>query len=449
MSTVVKKEVTTGYSPRPLQFELHRKAKRFSVVVCHRRWGKTVWAINHMIAAGLRCERDNPRYAYLAPFYSQVKRVCWDYLKKFTSTIPGVTVNEADLRVDIPRPGRNDCIRFQLLGADNPVSLKGIYLDGVVMDEYGDMNPMTWREVIRPTLSDRLGWAIFIGTPKGQNSFYELYDRALHGFPQEDGSRVKHHEWFAALYKASETKIIPDSELESARLEMTESEYNQEFECSFLAGLVGAYFSKEMERAERENRITHVPSDDALTTDTYWDLGINDTTVVWFVQTFGMQYRIIDHLETCGSSLPEVIKMCREKPYVLGAFNMPHDIKVRELTTGKSRYETLWKLGVRNIRIIPKTDKRDQINAARMILSRCWFDKANCDKGIKALQNYKRKWNAKNNVFEDQPLHDWASNSSDAFQQFAIGVREQRDSSMSKNQIKCETDYPIFGRGVA
>jgi phage terminase large subunit len=181
-------KISTGYVPRKLQAELHQKLKRFNVLVCHRRFGKTVFAINEKLDRGLRNPLKNPRYAYIAPLYGQAKRVAWDYLKMYTEKIPGATPNEADLRVDIPRPALGDTVRFTLLGADNPVSLKGIYLDGVTMDEYAEMNPATWREVIRPTLSDRAGWANFIGTPKGRNSFFDLYEQAKTG---EDP------EWFA------------------------------------------------------------------------------------------------------------------------------------------------------------------------------------------------------------------------------------------------------------
>jgi phage terminase large subunit len=452
VSTAVKR-ITTGYSPRPIQAVLHRSVKRFNVIVCHRRFGKTVWAINHMIDAGLRCELANPRYAYLAPLYSQAKRVCWDYLKQYTAAIPGVVVNEADLRVDIPRPWKGDTIRFQLLGADNPMSLKGIYLDGVVLDEFGDMNPVAWREVIRPTLSDRGGWAIFIGTPKGKNTFFDLYDRALNGFENEDGSRLKDPSWFCALYKASETKIISDSELESAKREMTDDEYEQEFECSFLAGLIGAYFAKELARAEKEKRITKIHHDPALPVDTYWDLGINDLAAVWFVQSLRGRHRVIDYFEICGASIPEAVREVKKRPYTFGEWVFPHDANARDFSTGKAQIQIFYSLGCRPNRIVPRVGtKRESINAARMVFESCEFDAEKCSRGIKALSEYQRKWNAKNNVFEESPLHNWASNGADAFQTFALGVRPDSRNSLtdrrygSQGSLQAETSYDPFQR---
>lgn len=419
------KVIKTGYEPRPLQAELHKKLKRFNVLVCHRRFGKTVFCINHMIDRGLRNPLKNPRYAYLAPLYAQAKRVAWDYLKMYTVSIPGATPNEQDLRIDIPRPGTNDSVRFQLLGADNPVSLKGIYLDGVILDEYGEMNPTAWSEVIRPTLSDRLGWAVFIGTPKGQNSFYEL-----HRYSTEGRNGVISPDWFGSLYKASQTGILSNAELLSAKETMTEDEYEQEFECSFAAALTGAYFGKELSKVRAEGRLTKVHYDPNFKVDTYWDLGINDTTAVWFCQSVRGRHRFIDYMEISGASIQEIMSDLQAKKYVYGQFVLPHDAKARDLSTGKSQMQIFYNLGARNLKVIPKVGtKRESINAARMAFAACEFDSVKCDKGIRALENYQRKWDAKNNVYQETPLHNWASNGADAFQQFALGLRDDSEQS--------------------
>lgn len=444
MSTTGLKRISTGYEPRPLQEKLHQSLKRFNVLVCHRRFGKTVFCINEMVDRGLRFQMEhpefkNPRYAYLAPLYGQAKRVAWDYLKMYTANIPGAVPNEADLRVDLPH---NGC-RFTLLGADNPASLKGIYLDGVILDEYAEMNPAAWREVIRPTLSDRGGWAIFIGTPKGQNAFYETFERA---------KGDKSGEWFAAKYKASESGILKPAELASAKAEMTEEEYEQEFECSFSAGLVGAYFSKELLKAEIEQRIAFVPHDPMIPVDTYWDLGINDTTSVWFIQTIRGVHRIIRYYEICGASLPDILADVRKFGYNLDEFVLPHDAAARDLSTGKSQQQVFWSLGARRTRIVPRVgSKRDSINAARMIFNSCIFDEQNTKQGLKALAQYQRKWNPKNNVFEEAPLHNWASNGADAFQCFAMGVRSgSSDISVGgrfydgSQAVEAETEFDIY-----
>jgi phage terminase large subunit len=427
--------ISTGYVPRPIQADLHRKLKRFNVLVCHRRFGKTVFSINHMIDRALRCQQKNPQYAYLAPTFGQAKRVVWDYLKQYAGAIPGAEPNEADLRIDIPiRNGER--LRFMLLGAENPMALKGIYLDGTILDEYAEMNPAAWREVIRPTLSDRQGWGIFIGTPKGQNSFYDLYERARKGDDPE---------WFSALYKASETGIIPQAELDSARREMTESEYDQEFECSFQAGLVGAYWGKQMEKAQLEGRICSVPYEPTVPVETFWDLGVNDTTAIWFLQRVGREIRAIDYVEESSQGLDYYAKILQKKDYLYSKHFLPHDAAARELSTGKSRQETFKKLGIKPTKILPRLDKQDQISAAGLLIPKVWFDQQKCERGIKCLQQYQRKWDAKQNVFSNSPLHNFASNGADAFQQAAIGLREEVEvSSYTTYELTADTEYDPY-----
>jgi phage terminase large subunit len=370
-----------------------------------------------MIHMGLSNQLKSPQYAYIAPTYGQAKRVAWDLLKDYTKHIPGRTVNEADLRIDIERPAKGDRIRFMLLGAENPGTLKGLYLDGVVLDEYAEMNPQIWSEVVRPALSDRLGWGIFIGTPKGQNHFYDIYQSAKND-PKN---------WFTAIYKASETQIIPRTELEANRSQMSEAEYMQEFECSFAAALVGAYYGKEMEEAETTERIRDVGYDKRLPVTTYWDLGMDDSTAIWFGQVVaGGEIRWIDYHEDAGHDLEHYAKVLKDKGYSYDRAILPHDGAVRELGTGKSRQDTLRQhlRGVR-VEIQPKTKPADGINAARLMLKRSWFDKTKCKDGIDALKNYERKWDAKREVFQSIPLHNWASHGADAFRLAAMAIREE------------------------
>lgn len=425
------KEVSTGYVPRPLQMQLHRMAERFKIIVCHRRFGKTHFALNEMIDQAFRNQKNNPQYAYIAPTYGQAKRVAWDLLKDYLKHIPGVTVNEADLRIDVPRPASKDRIRFLLLGAENPDSLRGMYLDGVILDEYAEMNTVIWSQVVRPALMDREGWAVFIGTPKGQNQFYDLLQYAQNGKPEEN--IPKDPNWGWAIFKASETGIIPKDELDAARAIMSPEEYEQEMECSFTAALIGAYYGKEMEKAEKDGRITVVDYDPALPVTTYWDLGVNDSTCIWFVQNLqGREIRVIDYLEVTGEGLPSIAKSIQTKGYVYDTHVLPHDGAVRELGTGVTRVETLQKLqrGIK-VRVAPRMDIADGINAVRLLLSKCWFDRVKCDKGIKALKNYERAWDSKNKVFQNRPKHNWASHGADAFRTMGTSLEEskyERDS---------------------
>lgn len=434
-----EKHILTGYVPRFLQDILHRALKRFSVIVCHRRFGKTVFSINEMVDQGLRCELKAPQYAYIAPTYGQAKRVAWDMLKEYTKHLPDVNVNEAELRVDVPRPAHDDRVRFMLLGAENPGTIRGIYLDGCILDEYAEMDPIVWTQVVRPALSDRIGWAIFIGTPKGQNGFYELYRQA-----QESGRA----DWFSIMYKASQTGVIPPSELEAARAIMSEEEYLQEYECSFSAALVGAYYGKRMSQAEEEGRLTNVPYDPAVPVTTYWDLGINDTTVIWFEQRVGKARHFIDYIEMSGMALDYYVKEVLGKKYMYEAHVLPHDAEARELGTGRTRVETLASLGLKNIEVLPKHNVEDGINAVRMILPVSWIDASKCHRGIEALKSYERKWDSKNKIYQEKPLHNWASHAADAFR-IAAMRNDRRLTEQEKRNLPrtAKSQYDIF-KGV-
>lgn len=396
--------------------------------------------INELIDRGLRNTAQNPQYAYIAPTYGQAKRVAWDILKTYLRDIPGVIFNETDLRADIPRPAQRDRVRIMLLGAENPDALRGLYLDGVIFDEYATMTPAIWGEIVRPALSDRLGWAIFIGTPKGQNHFYEIYNTAKR--LMEEGQ-----DWFAVKFKASETGIIARSELEAARATMDENEYEQEFECSFTAAIVGAYFGKELQKAEEEGRVTGVPYDPAVPVYTAWDLGVSDTTVIWFAQIVGKEVHIIDHIEQSGLGLNDYVKMLKDKPYIYEEHLLPHDAAARELGTGKTREESLRSMGLKDIRIIPRTkSKADDIHAARLLIRKSWFDEEKCDAGLECLKNYQRIWDAKNGIFQEKPKHDWSSHSADAFMTLAMGLDENRptEETVRRYPRQTESNYDIF-----
>jgi len=216
--------ITIPYKPRGWAKSFHDSGKRFSVLVMHRRAGKTVAAANHLIRAALLS--NNTKYAYIAPTYKQAKNIAWDEMKRYARVVPGVTFNESELRVDFPNGSR-----ITLYGADNPDSLRGITLWGVVFDEYSQQPSNIWTEIIAPTLSSTGGWAVWIGTPKGKNAFYKLYE-----------DNQNNDDWFTSLLKASESGILPESELEIQRKNMSEDVYLQEYECSWLASIKGAYY---------------------------------------------------------------------------------------------------------------------------------------------------------------------------------------------------------------
>jgi phage terminase large subunit len=396
--------ITIPYRPREHQLAIHDAvdSHRFAVAVCHRRFGKTVAAINQIIKAAVLCGRDNPRYAVVCPTYTQAKRVAWDYVTQYTRPLDP-KVNISELRVDFM--GR----RISLYGADNPDSLRGIYLDGVVLDEVGDMNPKIWTEILRPALADRNGWALFIGTPKGQNHFKELRDRA-----------ETEADWALLEFKASETNILPETELAAARKEMGDDKYFQEFECSFSAAVEGSYYGTILNELAEE-RFKEIPRDDLCKTFAAWDLGMGDSTAIWVVQVAGQEVRIMDYIENHGQGLDWYVRELTHRDWHKATQLLPHDVQVRELTTGKSRLEVLREAGL-DCTVIPRLNVDDGIQAVRRLLPKCWFNLPAVKQGLDCLRNYRREYDEKRQVFYARPLHDWSSHGSDAFRYLALGI---------------------------
>lgn len=400
-----RKGIVIPYTPRVLQAKLHNELARFNVVVCHRRFGKTVFAINQMIKSAVQDLQDGkkaPRYAYLAPLFKQAKTVAWDELKRLLRDFPDVKFNEAELRADFMDA------RIQLYGADNPDTLRGIYLDGVVLDEYAQMNPKMYSEVIRPALSDRKGWGVFIGTPKGKNEFYDIYHTA-----------VEKKGWKRFLFKASETGILDEEELMMAKQDMADTEFEQEYECSWSAALRGAYYAKELEAAYDEDRVGKVPYDPSKQVVTSWDLGVADSTAIWFAQYDGKSINIIDYYESSGEGLPHYIDVLNQKGYRYGAHIAPHDIVVREFSTGKSRKDLAFSLGI-DFQVAPKLKVMDGIDSVRTTLNKCWFDQIKCQQGLDALLQYRSSYNDKKKIWSQKPVHDWTSHASDAFRYLCV-----------------------------
>lgn len=411
-------ELVSPYEVRDQFKSLHMRKSRWFIGVAHRRAGKTVSAVNELIMGALKCERTNPRFAYVAPQLNQAKDIAWTYLKEYTAFL-SPKINESELWIELPG-GK----RIRIYGADNPDRLRGIYLDGVVLDEFGDMNPTIWSQVIRPALSDRKGWAAFIGTPKGKNTFHTLWAQA------EDDE-----DWTRLILKASETGLLDSKELADARRMMSDDEYAQEYECSFDAAVRGAYWAKELAEAEETNRITSVPYDPILRVHTAWDLGMADSTVVWFFQTHGRETRVIDVLKGEGVGLDWYVRQIEAKGYLFGKHYLPHDVQVREMGTGKSRKEVLEALGV-SVTVCPNLPLQDGIQAARNLIRLCYFDKDKCKEGLEALRMYRRDWDDKRQEFRLNPLHDWTSHYADAFRYFAVGHTETSSVKMFKTGMR-------------
>lgn len=400
--------ITIPYTPRGVFLPFHERKQRWAVMVAHRRAGKTVACINELLKAALTTQADDARFAYIAPQFNQAKDIAWHYLRKYSSVVPGAQFNESELRVDLPNGAR-----LRLYGADNPDRLRGIYLDGVILDEYADMRPSIWGEVLRPLLADRQGWACWIGTPKGRNAFHQIWSQA-------EG----HKDWFRLMLKASSTGLIEIDELQAAREQMTEEQYAQEFECSFEAAILGAYYAKELTQAEEDGRICGVPVERTHPVHVAWDLGIGDATALVFAQLVGKEWHIVDYYEASGVGLDHYVGVLRQRGYHYGSMILPHDAAAKELGTGKSRVEVLESLGLRDVKVLKATKVDDGINAVRMTLSKCWFDATRCVDLLEALRQYRTEYDEKRKTFKPAPLHDWSSHAADAMRYLCVGLEQ-------------------------
>ena len=398
--------VRVGYEPRPQFLGFHLRKERFSSLVCHRRAGKTVACINDLVAKALHTGKKNARYAYVAPFYRQAKDVAWTYLKEATEGI-ATKVREADLRVELPNGAW-----ITLYGADNPDALRGLYFDGVILDEFGDCRPSLWAEVVLPCLLDRKGWAVFIGTPKGKNHFYLMNERSK-----------KEETWFHMTLKASESGLLDPEDLKEIRGQMTEDQYQQEMECSFEAAVQGTYYASLISELETKGHMKTQAWDPEQSVHVAADLGFTDSTAMWFWQLAPDGVRVIDYEEHDGKALHFYFDVLRSKGYEYETIWLPHDAKAKSLQTGRSTVEQFLQEEF-PIRITPKLAVQHGIDAVRKVLPMCHFDLENCYDGIEALRAYRRSYNEVTKQFGKTPVHDWASNGSDAFRYLALVTQE-------------------------
>jgi len=406
---VARREVTLPYSPRGAFKPFHNRTERWACLVAHRRAGKTVAAINDIIRAALMCKSPNPLFAYIAPFRSQAKSVAWDYLKHFARPVLASS-NEAELTIELVTGGK-----IRLFGADNADAMRGLGFDGVFMDEYGDFRPSVWGNVIRPTLSDKQGWAVFAGTPKGKNQFWQIFETA-----QKTPS-----EWFHLVLKASESGLLPDTELQAAAAQISDDQFLQEYECSFEAAILGAFYGEDLRKVTDAGQVCRVDYDPHLPTYTAWDLGYRDDTAIWWYQVVRNEIHIIDYFAISGANVAEIAKIVTEKPYKYAKHYLPHDARAKTLAAaGKSVIEQLSEyLGINNMAIVPDLSVQDGIQAVRQMLPMCWFDSERTHDGLEALRQYQREYDEDKKAFRQTPRHDWTSHPADAFRMLAIAWR--------------------------
>ncbi len=420
---------TLPYDPRDWQRTAIKQLNRFSVLVLHRRAGKTVFDVMQSIIAVLSCPLKRPQAAYIAPTYSMAKKIAWDYYKEFLEPLRLkrlVSFNESALRVDFKNGGK-----IYLLGSEEPDAIRGMYMDHVVLDEYQMMPADFFEKVIRPLLSDRKGGAILTGTPSGKNHFHEAYSRGL----DED---VK--DWSSIKMGWSDTNVLDPEEVEAAKSDMSEEAFAQEYECSFDAAIKGAYFSKNIIRAKIEGRVKDIQHDPSYPVVTGWDIGF-DGTVVWHCQKISGELRIIDCDIFEDKDIPYVVRKLLNKPYTYQYQILPHDAVKRMITdkrkTAKGQIESL---GLK-CKVAPRLPLQDGIHATRNLIDRVTFS-TRCEKKLKLgrtrtnpldlLSLYRAEYDETKGVANTVPVHDRSSHVADALRTLATGVK---NSSLFDKQV--------------
>jgi phage terminase large subunit len=394
--------VEPDFIPRPqLEPYLWRK-QRWSCMVLHRRAGKSFVCIQDLMLKALMHKRTDPppRYAYLAPTRDQAKDIAWKYLSDFSAKIPQTEINKADLMVTL-----HNKATIRLYSGESFERLRGLYLDGIVIDEAQDVPAVAWDSVIRPALSDYNGWATFIGTPRGRNAFWQTWCRAL-----------KDPTWFTMIVKADDSGIIAPEELADIKRSTPANIYAQEFLCDFSVARSGAIYARLLEDARNAKRI----SDDILwhkeaPVFTAWDVGAPFNQRVWAFQVIGDRIVMLESLfgdHECGTPA-DWAKRLLSKQYSYGGHFIPHDAAT---SNGGLWQQALLTAGLRDVRPIPRqTSVWDGINLALEAFPRVSFNASGCAMGIDSLDNYHAKEETDGMTIKDVPVHDHASHAADAF----------------------------------
>jgi hypothetical protein len=408
VATTPDLEVT--FKLRRYQLELWRDFRRFSVFVCHRRFGKTFLALAKMVTEALETNRSDWRGFYICPTFKQAKRIAWAYLVRWSSRIPGCKRNVAELSIEFGNGSR-----IELLGAERYDTLRGLYADRVVLDETALIPSAALTQVILPMLADRQGHLLAIGTPAGRaNLFWELLQEAQ--ARQQEGDP----EWSWQIHPVSETGVILADELKRQRRLMSDEEYQQEFECSFNAAIRGAYYARELAALEAAGRFAPVPYDRAYPVHVALDLGYSDAMVAIFSQTVGREERILLARGYERTAIPEMLDDWSSLPYRPELVILPHDARVKELGTGLSRQEIFEARGYATA-IAPSQSIHEGINAVRELMPMLWLDRAGCAMLREAIAAYRADYDEVRRAFRTKPLHDWSSHWADALRYLALG----------------------------
>lgn len=411
--------IPNDWKPRPYQLPFWRYMENGgnrAVLVWHRRAGKDSTAINWTAWDAMK---NVGLYWHMAPEQKQVRKIVWNAVvnqKRLIDQVfpPGIrkSCNDTEMKIEL----LNGSI-WQCVGSDNYDSLVGANPRGVVFSEYSIGNPAAW-DFIRPILVENNGWAIFPYTPRGQNHGEKLF-RVASESP----------DWFCQKLTVDDTHIVPPERIQTELRELTEqlgteaanALVQQEYFCSFTSSVLGSYYGHLIDELEKQGRINTEPYEPSLPVITAWDIGVGDSTAIWFAQKVGNELKVIDYYEASGVGLPHYVKVLKEKPYMYDFHILPHDIRNTDFSTGISRLDALRGMNVGRVEVLQTSSVDDGIDAVRRLLPKCKFNKQTCSEGLRKLRLYQRDWSDKNKDWSLKPKHDYTSHAADAFRYMAQG----------------------------
>ena len=424
--------VPYNYDPRLYQIPIWEAFQTGFIRFClvwHRRAGKDKTAFNIMVTDAVQ---NIGIYYYFFPTYSQGKKILWDGIDprtgmKFLDHIPKEILakkHEAEMKLTLT----NGSI-IQLIGTDNYDSIVGTNPRGCVFSEYSLQDPMAWK-YIQPILAENKGWAMFVYTPRGRNHAWELYEMAKNS-----------PDWYDECLTVRDTARIDGSpvisidEIEKQRAEgMGDELIEQEYFCSFEGFVQGAYYVKQLREARQAGRICPVPHATGHEVYTFWDLGIDDSTTIWFLQVIGKEFRFIDYYENSGEGFEHYARALKgqepksehRKHYVYGDHYMPHDAAQRQMgKEAQSKKDIAEECGIYPVLTVDRPRDTQAVMTGialgRNILSQCYFDQKRCERGIMALEGYQTEYDEEKKKMGNHPLHNWCSHGADAFRTFAVG----------------------------
>lgn len=424
---------------RPYQTEIFNaiddgETKRV-LYIAARRAGKDILFWNLAIR---QCLKRTCLVFYVLPTYSQGRKAIWDAIAidgtKFIDYIPNQvieSINQSEMKIRFV----NGSI-LQVIGGDTyDTSLVGTNPYAVILSEFSLMPPDIF-SFIRPILAANGGWCAIVGTPRGKNHMWHLY-KVAQELP----------DWKIFVHKASEIHHIPEAVLAQERAQMDEGLYLQEYETSFERGITGSWYGTHLDALKLRGQITHVAHEPGLLTYTAWDIGVNDATTIIFFQVVGdgTVIRIIDCYSNNNVGVDHYIYIINEKKYNYGGHYAPHDIKVREWGGGAvTRYEKARQLGL-TFKLIEQVPIIDGIENVWTHFPKMWIDSEKCRSLLDALENYRKEWDDRKQIFLPKPAaKQWSAHYADAFRYMCLAIHRTK-KGMSPEEFDRKKAQALYG----